>query len=472
MLLSACATSTSKPGTSIFDRFNFGSKDLDVPAYSELTRKETEETLKRLQTIKKKLDAERGGPYTGPIEHVWHRIYAKPLIQYEDNLRIEKQATVLLRDRSYLHRVSLRAEPYIYYILDEIDKRDLPRELALLPIIESAYRPTAVSRSRAAGLWQFIPSTSRYLGMKTNWWYDARRDVITSTRYALDYLEMINRKFDGDWLLTLAAYNAGHGRVSRAIARNRKRGKPTDYWSLKLPRETMNYVPRFLATSRIFTRPDDYQVKLHPVKNQPHFAIAGIESQLDLKLAANMAGMSPRDLKVYNPGFLRWATAPKGPHRLVLPVNKVQVFEKKFAQLDKKDRLRWTEYRVKKGDTLSDIALQHGIRVSVLKSSNNLKGSFIRVGQVLQVPLAGTKQTASSVAGNSSSNSDENPSKYQYYTVKSGDTLWDIARFHKVSTRSLLALNNLTSKSILQPGQRLKIRLVRADVALNLPGTN
>jgi len=460
LLITACGSNPSSPDVT---HSTLEAQDSDTPAYSALTQKETEETLKRLQSIREKLGTGHTGVYTGPVRHVWDRIHAKPLIQYEDNLRIEKQATVLLRDRDYLHRVSLRSEPYIYYILDENDRRNLPRELALLPVIESAYRPMAYSRSRAAGLWQFIPSTSRFLGMKTSWWYDARRDVITSTKYALDYLQTINKKFDGDWLLTLAAYNAGHGRISRAIAHNKKRGKPADYWSLKLPRETMNYVPRFLAASRIFTQPDDYQVKLHPVQNKPHFAITNIESQLDLKLAAEMAGMTPKNLKVYNPGFLRWATDPDGPHRLVLPLNKIHKFDTKFAQLDPGKRLRWVEHRVKKGETLNGIAIKHGIRVSSLKSSNNIKGSLIRIGQVLQVPVG----NASSVKKRGTRTKQPNQPGYTYYVVKSGDTLWHIARLHQVSTKSLLALNNLRKSSVLQPGQRLKIRKTTTQVALS-----
>ena len=421
---------------------------LEIPAYSKLTQEETEATLKRLQEIRSRLQRDRRGTYDGPIRHVWDRILALPSISYEDNLRIEKQATVLLRDKEFIKRVSRRAEPYIYFILEEIDKRRLPRELALLPIIESAYRPTAISRSKAAGLWQFIPSTSRFLGMQTNWWYDARMDVITSTHYALDYLQTINRKFDGDWLLTLAAYNAGHGRISRAVAKNRKRGKPTDYWNLKLSRETMNYVPRFLAATRIFTRPDIYGVDLHAVANEPHIGIVNIESQMDLKLAAKLAGLSSQEIKTYNPGFQRWTTAPKGPHRLVLPLNRIQQFEQKFAQLDRRDRLRWTQHRVKQGQTLSGIAKTHSVSVSAIQSANNLRGTLIRTGQILQIPVSGS--TYSTPMGSGSSDG--------YYIVRKGDTLWQIARRHNMTTAALLALNNLNKNSIIQPGQRLKVR--------------
>lgn len=450
MLLSGCQ---STPELSDVD--TTGSEEvttLEIPAYSKLTQQETELTLIRLREIRAKLGKDRLGGYEGPIRHVWDRILAKPLIRYEDNLRIEKQATVLLRNPEFLKRVSLRAEPYVYYILEEIDKRNLPRELALLPVIESAYRPTAISRSRAAGLWQFIPSTSRFLGMKTNWWYDARKDVITSTEYALDYLQTINRMFDGDWLLTLAAYNAGHGTVSRAIARNRKRGKPTDYWNLKLPLETMNYVPRFLATSQIFTHPQNYGVEIHAVKNQPHFGIVNIESQLDLKLAADLADMSMQEIRTYNPGFLRASTAPDGPHRLLLPLGNIHPFREKFARLDRRDRLKWTQYKVRQGDTLSAIAKHHDVSVSALKSTNNIKGSMIRIGQVLQIPLSGSARAQTVHVADSQSY--ENG----YYIVKKGDTLWQIARRHNMSTEALLELNNLTQNSVIQPGQRLKVK--------------
>ena len=451
LLISACQSNTTssmvKDGVLVAKN-----QDRDVPAYSDLTRQETEATLQRLKAIRDKLSG-RKGLYTGPIRHVWDRILAQPLIQYEDNLRIEKQATVMLRDKNYLHRVSRRADPYAYFIMEEIDKRNLPRELVLLPVIESAYRPNARSRSAAMGLWQFIPSTSRFLGMKTNWWYDARRDIVTSTKYALDYLQTINRKFDGDWLLTLAAYNAGHGTVSRAVARNRKRGKPTDYWNLKLPRETMDYVPRFLATTRIFTHPEDYGITLHPIKNEPHFGVVPTESQLDLKLAAEMAGMSQKEIKIYNPGFLRWTTDPKGPHRLVLPLDRVDRFQRKFAQLAREDRVRLTEHKVKSGDTLAAIAKRYGTSVHVLKSTNKLKGSLIRVGQVLQVPRGGTAvvQAGSRVQKTSHS-------KPGVYVVKKGDTLWQIARRHNMTTSALLKLNNLKSNTVIQPGQRLKVK--------------
>ena len=455
LLIAACVnnpSSTTGTAAQEADSVAQGKMDRETATNSELTQKETDETLKRLQTVRKKQSTD---VYTGPIRHVWDHIRARPLITYKDNLRIEKQATLLLRDRGDLYRVSLRADPYIYYILQEIDKRNLPRELALLPIIESAYRATVSSRAKAVGLWQFIPATSKDLGMKTNRWYDARRDVIASTQYALDYLRKLNRKFKGDWLLTLAAYNGGIGKVSRAIAHNKRHNQPTDYWNLVLPNETRNYVPKFLAISRIFTHPAVYDVSLHSTKHKPHFAITDIKSQLDLKLAADLAGMSSTELKIYNPGFLRWATDPKGPHRLVLPVQKLNQFNKKFAQMDDTARLRWQKYKVKIGDSLTVIALKNAIGINLLKSVNDLKGSRILTGQTLLIPNKG--RINSTLVGKSKRTRTMVRAGH-FYVVESGDTLWRIAKNNRLTISRLFAMNNLDQHSIIRPGQRLRIK--------------
>lgn len=416
------------------------------PAYSELTQKETRETLKRLQRMRQR----QLHGYQGPIRHVWDRILRDSRIRFEDNLRIERQATIMLRNPSYLQRVSQRAEPFIYFILEEIKKRDLPAELALLPVIESAYRPTARSRSKAVGLWQFIPSTSRFLGMKKNWWYDARRDTIVATKYALDYLSTINKKFKGDWLLTLAAYNAGHGKVSRAMAKNRRAGKPTDYWHLNLPKETMDYVPRFLAVSRLFTHADDYQVSLYQVANKPYFTTISIDHQVDLNVAAEIAGIPAKTLRHQNAGFLRWATAPDGPHRLILPLQYAKGFKTRLSGLSEQERLRWVKHTVERGDTLTGIALRYNIGVSLLKNTNKLRSSLIRPGDELLVPLSGKQSLAKKKKIHELPNG-------KYYIVKNGDTLWKIARRHKLSLNKLIRLNKLKKSSVLRPGQRLLI---------------
>ena len=186
------------------------------------------------------------------------------------------------RNQAYLDRVSERASPYIYYIVEELEKRDMPLDLALLPIVESAYNPFAYSPSRASGIWQFIPGTGKNYGLKQNWWYDGRRDIVAATDAALNYLQKLHKEFNGDWLLALAAYNSGEGNVGRAIRRNKNTGKPIDFFSLRLPRETRGYVPSLLAVAEIISDPEKYKVAIKPIENGQYFEQVDINSQIDL----------------------------------------------------------------------------------------------------------------------------------------------------------------------------------------------
>ena len=213
-----------------------------------------------------------------------------------------------------------RAQRYLPFIIDELERRELPMELALLPIVESAFDPFAYSHGRAAGLWQMIPGTARRFGVRQNWWYDGRRDIVDSTHAALDYLTYLHDLMDGDWPHAIASYNSGEGNVLRAIKRNRASSKPTDFWNLSLSRETSAYVPRLMALVEIVRDPDAFDLTLPELVLEPQFAVADIGGQLDLALAAELAGMDLDTLYSYNAGNNRWATDPDGPHRLILPV--------------------------------------------------------------------------------------------------------------------------------------------------------
>jgi membrane-bound lytic murein transglycosylase D len=258
-----------------------------------------------------------------PAVDLWARIRDGYAIPDHNNARVKQQFSAYAGRfsayagrKDYWLRVSERATPYLHLIVEAIDERGLPQELALLPVVESGFQPFAYSHGRAAGIWQFIPATGRHYGLKQNWWYDGRRDVTAATEAALDYLTYLNEMFDGDWLLALAAYNAGEGTVSRAIKRNRQAGRATDYWSLDLPRETMHYVPRLLAVSEIVAHPERHDIALTPISNEPAVAVVDLEHQVDLALAAELAEIDIETLYALNPGFNRWATAPEGPHRL------------------------------------------------------------------------------------------------------------------------------------------------------------
>jgi membrane-bound lytic murein transglycosylase D len=378
----------------------------------------------------------------------------------------------------HLGRIQERAKPYIHFILNELEARQMPMEIALLPAVESAFQPFAYSPGHAAGIWQFIPSTGRSYGLKQNWWYDGRRDIVASTQAALDYLKRLNQRFDGDWELALAAYNAGAGKVLRAIRKNRAAAKPTDYWSLDLPRETRNYVPRLLALSQIFAEPEAYGIRLQVIPDEPYFETVDIESQLDLTLAAEMSELSLQELFQLNPAFNRWATDPDGPHRLHLPLDKVEGFVEQLDQLPDEKRVRWKRYKIRRGDSLSVIAQRHRTSVQALKQVNQLRSSKIRAGRHLMIPVSAKHPDAASASAQqpkpaTRKQADKGTSRY---VVKHGDSLWSIAIEHGVRHQALADWNAIAPHETLHPGQELVIRTRKMEDAtlskLDLPVTD
>ena len=402
-------------------------------------------------------------PAQPAFHDIWARIRAGFRLNSPDHPYVERELRQFLAHPYYLRRVQRRAEPFLYLILEEVESRELPTELALLPAVESAFNPRAYSPNHAAGIWQFIPATGRHFGLQQNWWYDGRRDVLASTRAALDYLQRLYRRFGGDWELALAAYNAGEGLLSNAIRKNKRLGRPTDYWSLKLPLETRLYVPRLLALCRIIARPDDFGIGLEPIANRPRLAIVAARSQLDLALAAEMADMAPDELHRLNPGFKRWATAPDGPHRLLVPLDKAEDLRVRLARIDPGQGIRWTRYRIRPGDSLSVIAAKHDLTVSHLQKVNNLSSSRIRADRHLIIPTPMAAQEKSSadtprtLADPQPDGETEGERTPVSYTVRPGDTLWDIGRAFKVSYLKLAKWNDLTPGATLHPEQKLLI---------------
>ncbi|GFD89680.1 lytic transglycosylase [Tenacibaculum sp. KUL152] len=396
------------------------------------------------------------------ITDVWERASAKFALTIPDDARVTAQKKWYLKHPEYMSRVVKRAKPFLYYIVEEIEKRDMPMELVLLPIVESAFDPFAYSHGRAAGMWQFVPATGKRFGMDQTWWYDGRRDVIASTQGALDYLTYLNKMFDGDWLHALAAYNSGEGRVMRAIKSNKRAGKPTDFWNLSLPRETRAYVPKLLALADILKHKEEYAFAWPEVENVAVIKVVDIGSQVDLAFAADLAGLSLKELHGLNPGFNRWATSPEGPHRLVLPLDKADAFSQALAKIDQKERLNWVRHTVKSGDSLIKIAKQYHTTVKVIKQVNELEGSMIRVGQAIMVPVALQELDSYSLSQEqrlaSLQNSSSSKQKVRH-TVQSGDTLWDIARKYKVGTKQLAKWNGMAPGDMLHPGKTLVVWL-------------
>lgn len=392
---------------------------------------------------------------------VWERIGSNLILTR--NISEKTTASKLAwfaRNQAYLDRVSGRAEPYLHYIVEELEKRNMPLDLALLPIVESAYNPFAYSRSRASGIWQFIPGTGRQYGLKQNWWYDGRRDIIAATDAALNYLQKLHQEFDSDWLLALAAYNSGEGNVGRAIRRNKKAGKPIDFFSLKLPRETRGYVPSLLAVAEIVANPGKYKIALKPINNTQHFKQVDIGSQIDLATAAELSEISIEELYTLNPGFNRWATDPKGPHQLLIPIKKAAAFENKLASLSSDKRIKWQQHKIKKGESLGRIATRYRTDVSTLKQINRLKGNTIRTGRSLLIPTAQKplKHYSLSLDSRRYKGLKRSGDGQRYvYTIKRGDNLWDIGRHYGISVKQLSAWNGISSKSILRPGKKLEI---------------
>ena len=400
-----------------------------------------------------------------PVGDLWERIRGGLQFATVENDDVLAQRAWFERNQEYMDRVSLRAQRYMHHIVERIEARGLPMDLALLPIVESAFHPYAYSRSRASGIWQFMPRTGKGYGMEQNWWQDGRRDVIRSTDAALEYLTRLHRMFDGDWLLALAAYNAGEGNIMRAIKKNKRAGKPTDFWSLKLRRETSAYVPKMLALAQLLREQDKFALRFQPIPDQQYFAQVQVGSQIDLALAAELSGTSEDELYQLNPQFNRWATDPKGPHYLLVPLANAERFQQALNETPHEERVKWASYTVKSGDNLGRIAKQFRTSIELLRSTNKIKGNSIRVGQQLLIPKAGSKTEVPGtlVASlsprqkaelNRVASQRENASEYQ---VEKGDTLWSISRRHNMKLQELLALNDLHSKSALKPGQILKV---------------
>lgn len=428
------------------------------------------EYLCKASTVPVAIDPPEVGAHT-----LWQRVRAGYGLDWrQEHPRIDAELKRFQANPQYLSRVSQRSERYLHYVVNSLAERDMPLELALLPIIESAYDPFAYSHGRAAGMWQFIPGTAAHFGLKQNWWYDGRRDVVASTNAALDYLQQLHKTFDGDWLLALAAYNGGQGNVARAIKRNAAQGKPTDYWSLPLSRETQAYVPRLLAMARLVHSPARYGLNLYPVSNDPYFAAVDTLGQIDLARAAQLADIEIEELYLLNPGFNHWATDPEGPHQLLVPVAQAESLRAELAALPAEERLRWQRYQVRQGDSLIAIARKHNIDVNTLRAVNQLSSNLIRAGDALMIPSASSseetyvlsaEQRLSSVQNNPRGNGTQ-----RHHTVRKGDSFWSISRQYGVGVRELAKWNGMAPGDTLRPGQKLSIWTRSTPVAAQQAG--
>lgn len=321
-------------------------------------------------------------------QDVWLRVRAGFAMRDLDSPLIRKHEQWYSSHPDYVARMTERARRYMYYIALEVERRGMPSEIALIPMIESAFNPIANSSARAAGIWQFMPSTGRVFGMQQNWWYDGRRDIISATNGALDYLQRLRDMF-GDWELALAAYNCGEGAVMRAQAHNRRRGLPVNYSSLRMPEETRNYVPKLLAMRNIVAKPASYGLVLPNIPNQPYFAAIATAQHIDLKLAAQLADISEEEFIALNPGHTRPVVISKDEDDLILlPSDKVETFRANLERYNK-PLVSWQSYQPKKGERLDQLAPRFGLSVEKLKSINGLNKRNVSTSQTLLVPING-----------------------------------------------------------------------------------
>lgn len=392
------------------------------------------------------------------ITNLWDDLvkgYSLPTVPDE---RVNKNLRWLSNNQRYLDRVTEQSRPYLHYVANELKANDMPLELALLPIVESAYNPFAVSPSKAVGIWQFMPHTGRSFGLTQNHWYDGRRDVVASTDAAIRYFKRLNTMFDGDWFLAVAAYNAGEGTVRRAIERNRKQGKGTDFWSLPLSQQTQSYVPQLIALAKVIADPAKYELELAAIPNNPYFTTVNVSNPIDLAQAARMAEIDPKELRNLNAGYNRWITNPSAPHQLLVPVADAAQFTLTLDKLPKIQPMQIAgDYKVKSGDTLGALAKRYGTSVAAIQAANNLKTTNLKVGQSLSIPGQAPVISPYATQAEQEIAARTQPNTGSHYTVKSGDSFWSIAKAHGTNVNNLLKWNDLSSNAKLKPGQKLLI---------------
>ncbi|HEX7964116.1 MAG TPA: transglycosylase SLT domain-containing protein [Gammaproteobacteria bacterium] len=375
--------------------------------------------------------------------------------------RVQGELTWFAAHGEYLNRVAGRARPYLHYIVQQVEAHKMPLDIALLPVVESAFDPFAYSYGRASGLWQFVPATGNIYELKQDWWYDGRRDVAASTQAALDYLQALHNEFDGDWLLALAAYNSGPGTVERAIALNKRRGKPTDFWNLELPAETRAYVPRLMAICKLVADPKHMGVDLAAIPNQPYLTQVDAGGQIDLATAAKLAGITTEQMYLLNPGYSRWATDPAGPYLLFVPLDSKETFQEGLAALPPHDRIQWATHKVGKGDTIGGVAAKAHTTVAVLKELNGLRSNLLHVNQTLLVPVSRQTLAAASVQAQQQRIAGITdlhlPGGRILHKVKDGESLWVIAQHYHVTVNDIRQWNKISTRHVLHKGDRLVI---------------
>lgn len=405
--------------------------------------------------------------YADDSDTIWVRI--RQGYRLDENIEsplIDDALTWYRKNPTFVYRSTERSSRYMHYVVSAIQQRNMPTELALLPFIESAYDPFAYSRSGAAGLWQFVPQTATNFKLGRNWWYDGRKDVVASTDAALTYLQFLHDKFDGDWLLAVAAYNFGEGSIQRAVDANKNKGLPTDFWHLNLREETRTYVPRLLALARIVSAPHKYGINLYAIPDKAYFAAVDTGGPLTLAKASDLADIDVDELYRLNPGLNHASVSAQSPQRLLLPVGAVDRFTRQLAQLPTEKRGSFKQYDVARGDTLAGIARKFGVEPAAIRNANRLGNGLLRPGQSLIIPIGGSGEAAEIAGAAPTPVTTQTPfgSTQIFHTVEAGDNLRRVAQRYDVNIKDIQRWNGLGPDDPIKLGQKLNIWTDKADV--------
>ena len=401
-------------------------------------------------------------------DNLWDYINHKSKLQHLPDDKIKDYLAWFENHPAYLTRISRRAQLYLYFVIQIMEAQNLPIELALLPVVESAYYPFSYSPDAASGLWQFIPSTGAAYGLKKNWWYDARRDVISSTKAAAKYFKNLSILFDGDILLILAAYNAGSGRLQKAIKKNKSLNKSTDFWHLSLPLETKNYVLKFFALKKIIANPKHYGQNIFAVPNAPVLASITLQSQLDVRTISELSGLDLELIYELNPGLNRWTTPPNIDYQLVLLKEVMPKFKKALHNLPLSSQLEWTRHLIKNNEKLTDIAYIYNLEVAQLKRINQIAKDHLD-GNFFIIPILKDYNNTSYHTLSSTEKAKRLSSQKVKTThlVRPGENLWHIAKQYRVQVASLIVWNKIKKPDLIQIGAPLIIwRQKKIDDAL------
>ena len=378
-------------------------------------------------------------------ENIWEYLQVNNKIKQSNYLdeQILSYMNNHLRDIDKFEEYLNDSYYFLYFVIKELEKNNLPIELSILPYIESNYDPFSISPSGAVGMWQFMPRTGRLYELNKSWWSEDRHDPFKSTEAAIGYLKYLYQRFDGDIYLSIAAYNAGPSLVDKRINQNKRKGEDIDFWSLNLPTQTKNYVPKYIALRELILNPEKYGITLPNIPYDSVVQKITIPGQVEILALSEYLEIKPELLYKLNAGYTKWASAPKDESIFFIPKEKYFLFSSEKNPFNKTNDINWISHTVNKGDNLWDLAIKYDTEVDVIKEVNYLNNDLLSINDNLLIPLGKTKSN--------------NFIPYEMYIVSEGDTLWSIAKKYNLNVNNLARMNSLNKNEYLQLGQQLSI---------------